>query len=129
MTDSAIPASCEALGNPTGFHLTPGQASDLEGAEVLLPGLLARMQALLAGKASEAQERVLNLLECAGVQAVIPPRKNRQLPRVYDEEKYKARHLSGSGNGTMSACGRRVSRARCNRTPSAVRSSRLRWPV
>ncbi|WP_409348850.1 hypothetical protein [Ralstonia syzygii] len=26
----------DALGNPTGFYLTPGQASDLEGADVLL---------------------------------------------------------------------------------------------
>jgi len=27
-------ATCDALGNPTGFHLTPGQACDLDGADV-----------------------------------------------------------------------------------------------
>lgn len=31
-----IHATVDALGNPTGFHLTPGQAHDLEGADVLL---------------------------------------------------------------------------------------------
>jgi len=32
-----IHATCDALGNPTGFHLTPGQACDLDRADVLLP--------------------------------------------------------------------------------------------
>jgi len=31
-----IHATGEALGNPTGFHLTPGQAHDLQGADLLL---------------------------------------------------------------------------------------------
>ncbi|MBO1351785.1 MAG: hypothetical protein EBE86_032440 [Hormoscilla sp. GUM202] len=30
-----IHATGDALGNPTGFHLTPGQAHDLQGADVL----------------------------------------------------------------------------------------------
>ncbi len=88
-----IHASCDALGNPTGFHLTPGQAHDLEGADALLPDLLTSMQAFLADKAYDAQERVLDLLKKAGVQGVIPPKKNRKEPRAYDEELYKARHL------------------------------------
>ena len=88
-----IPAACEALGNPTGLHVTPGQARDLAGADVFLPARLASRKAWLADKASDAQKRVLDLLACAGVQAVIPPRKNRKLPRVYDEDMDKARHL------------------------------------
>lgn len=32
-----IHATVDALGNPTGFHLAPGQAHDLEGADALLP--------------------------------------------------------------------------------------------
>jgi transposase len=59
---------------------------------VLLPDLLASTQALLADKAYDAQERVLDLLHNAGVQAVIPPKKNRKDQRGYDEELYKARH-------------------------------------
>ena len=59
----------------------------------MLPALLARTQALLADKAYDAPERVLELLKNAGVQAVIPPKKNRKDQRKYDEELYKARHL------------------------------------
>jgi hypothetical protein len=67
--------------------LTPGQARDLAGADVVWPDLLASLQAWLADKAYEAQERGLDLLECAGVQAVIPPRNKRNVPRVYDAER------------------------------------------
>jgi transposase len=58
----------------------------------LLPALLASTQALLADKAYDAKERVLELLNNAGVQAVIPPKKNRKDQREYDAERYKARH-------------------------------------
>lgn len=88
-----IHASCDALGNPTGFHLTPGQAHDLQGADALLPALLANIQALLADKAYDAQERVLDLLKKAGITAVVPPKSNRQEPREYDHDLYQTRHL------------------------------------
>jgi len=32
-----INATVDALGNPIGFALTPGQACDLDGADILLP--------------------------------------------------------------------------------------------
>ena len=86
-------ATCDALGNPTGFHLTPGHASDLAGAEALLPPLLAHVHALLADKAYDAQERVIDLLEQAEVTVVIPPKTNRLQPRPYDTYLYQARHL------------------------------------
>ena len=53
-----IHAAVDALGNPTGFHLTPGQAHDIEGADALLRGLEA--DALLADKAFDADERLVN---------------------------------------------------------------------
>jgi len=81
------------LGNPTGFHLTPGPAHDLHGADALLPGLLETIHALLADKAFDANERVLDLLKQAGIEGVIPPKSNRTAQREYDEELYKARHL------------------------------------
>ena len=37
-------------------------------------------------------KRGLALLACAGGQAVLSPRKNRKLQRVYDEEMDTARH-------------------------------------
>ena len=55
-----IHASVDALGNPTGFPLTPGQAHDLEGADALLPELAA--DALIADKAYDAEARVLRPL-------------------------------------------------------------------
>ena len=86
-------ATCDALGNPTRFHLTPGQASDLAGADALLPDLVKHIQALLADTAYDAQERVLDVLEKAEVTIVIPPKTNRRQPRSYDTHLYQARHL------------------------------------
>jgi transposase len=86
-----IHATTDALGNPTGFHLTPGQAHDLVGADALLPGLEA--DALLADKAYDAEERVIGPLQQAGTVPVIPSRANRKTPREYDTDLYKARHL------------------------------------
>ena len=88
-----IHTTCDALGNPTGFHLTPGHAADLAGAEALLPNLLKHVHALLADKASDAQERVIAPLEKAEVTVVIPPKANRLQPRTYDTHLYQARHL------------------------------------
>ena len=88
-----IHTTCDALGNPTGFHLTPGHAADLAGAEALLPPLLKHVHALLADKAYDAQERVIDPLEQAAVTVVIPPKANRLQPRPYDKHLYQARHL------------------------------------
>lgn len=86
-----IHATCDALGNPTGFFLSAGQAHDLQGADALLPQVNA--DALLADKAYDAQERVLDLLETKGIEAVIPPKANRLVSRSFDAERYKERHL------------------------------------
>lgn len=86
-----IHAKCDALGNPTAFHLTPGQACDLAGADVLLEDINA--EALLADKAYDADERVIQKLEKQGCQAVIPPKRNRIEKRDYDKHLYKSRHL------------------------------------
>ncbi len=80
------------MGNPTGFHLTAGQDSDLEGADALMNELILA-DAVLADKAYDADERVRQKLEEQGCAAVIPPKKNRLNPMSYDIELYKARHL------------------------------------
>ena len=81
----------DALGNPLGFFLTPGQAHDLQGAEALLPHMQADV--LLADKAFDADERLIKPLLAAGKTFVIPPKSNRKTPRPFDKEMYKARHL------------------------------------
>jgi transposase len=58
-----------------------------------LPGILKDIESFLADKAYDARERVLDLLEQAKVEGVIPPKANRTEQRDYDEEMYKWRHL------------------------------------
>ena len=48
---------------------------------------------LIADKAFDADARVLAPLAAAGKIAVIPPKANRRLPRDFDRDTYKARHL------------------------------------
>jgi transposase len=85
-----IHATVDALGYPTGFLLTPGQASDLAGADALLPAIQAPI--VIADKGYDADERVLQPLAQAGKTAVIPPRANRKNQRAYDRERYQTRH-------------------------------------
>ena len=86
-----IHATVDALGNPTGFHLTPGQAHDLEGADVLLKDTQAGT--VIADKAYDAQARVIKPLQLAGKAVVIPPISSRKHQRSHDRHLYKARHL------------------------------------
>jgi len=74
----------DALGNPTAFFLTAGQAHDLEGADALLPHMQA--ETLLADKAFDANQRVIEPLLAAGKQFVIPPKSNRKVQRTFDRE-------------------------------------------
>jgi len=73
------------------FFLTAGQASDLEGADELLPQVEA--DALLGDKSFDADKRVREVLRLRGIRCVIPFRKNRLNPCEYDKELYKERHL------------------------------------
>ncbi len=81
-----IHAVVDALGNPTRFFLTPGQAHDLQGADVLLPQVEAA--AVLADKAYDAFEPILPLNQ-RGIEAVIPPKNNRLESRDYDKTLYQ----------------------------------------
>jgi transposase len=77
-----IHALVDALGNPVDFHLTGGEAHDLVGADHLLPSMQA--DTLIADKAFDANERVLEPLAAARKTAVIPPRANRTVLRDFD---------------------------------------------
>ncbi len=86
-----IHALVDALGNPIRFVLTGGEAHDLAGADELLPSMQAGI--LIADKAFDADQRVLEPLAAAGKTAVIPPKGNRKVSRDYDHDLFKARHL------------------------------------
>ena len=90
-----IYATVDALGNPTGFYLTPGQAHDLEGADTLLKDTQAAT--VIADKAYDAQARVIEPLLQAGQTVVIAPTSSRNYQRnyqrTYERHLYKAHHL------------------------------------
>ncbi len=86
-----IHATVDALGNPTGFHLTPGQVHDLAGADVLLDETPA--ETVIADKAYDAQVRVIGPLQQRGKGVVIPSRSTAKVARDYDSHLYQARHL------------------------------------
>ncbi|MGD1858659.1 MAG: IS5 family transposase [Leptolyngbyaceae cyanobacterium] len=90
-SSTKIYALTDALGNPLAFHLSPGQACNLDGSDVLLEELEAKR--LLANKGDDADERVIQRLEQVDKKPVIPPKRNRCEPRKYDSELYKAQHL------------------------------------
>ena len=89
--NTKIQAATDALGKPLSFHLTPGQACDLDGSDLLLPKLTA--QTILADKGYDADKRVVEPLIAQGKTVVIPSKSNRIAPREYDKDLYKARHL------------------------------------
>jgi transposase len=86
-----IHATWDALGNPTGFCLTPGQRHDLLGADTLLPDI--DVEVFIADKAYDADKRVITPLQEKGVEIVIPSKSNRVVQRDYDVELYKVQHL------------------------------------
>ncbi|MFH7025899.1 MAG: IS5 family transposase [Heteroscytonema crispum UTEX LB 1556] len=86
-----IHGTVDALGNPLSFHLTPGQAWDLDRKDQLLPNIVA--DTVLADKGYDADERVIERLQAQGKTAVIPPKRNRTILGDYDRDLYKARHL------------------------------------
>jgi transposase len=48
---------------------------------------------VIADRAFDADERVIEPLKKAGKTPVIPPKRGRRNPRHYDKHLYKARHL------------------------------------
>lgn len=52
-----------------------------------------RADVLIADKAFDADQRVLDPLAAAEKTAVIPPKANRRRQRPFDRNLYKARHL------------------------------------
>lgn len=87
---SKINAMVDALGNPLKFILSCGQQHDSKAA----PALVEEIEGsdVLADKAYD-DDAFVKSIEMKGCRAVIPPRKNRVMPRDYDKDVYKERHL------------------------------------
>lgn len=63
----------------------------MDGADALLPGTPAAT--VIADKAYDAQERVIDSLLDNGKYVVVPPKRCRKQPRDYDKHLYRAPHL------------------------------------
>ena len=86
-----IHARTDAHGNPTGFHITGGQAHDLNGADALLD--ISLSTTWIMDKAYNAKDRVTDLIHEVSGTVVMPAKCDAIEPRDYDKHLYKARHL------------------------------------
>lgn len=88
--NSKIHLAVDAHGMPVRMFITDGTTADCSQAVPLIEGLDA--SALLADKGYDS-DAIVRYVEEVGMEAVIPPRKNRKIQREYDKELYKLRHL------------------------------------
>lgn len=72
------------------MFITEGTAADCTQAGRLIEGIEA--ENLLADKAYDVND-ILEMAQKAGMEAVIPPKKNRKVQRSYDKDLYRLRHL------------------------------------
>ena len=82
-------AAVDALGNPLGFILTPGQRADITQAEALVEP--HRVDAVIADKGYDSA-RFVAYVEAREAEAVIPARRNRKEQRKIDENLYADRN-------------------------------------
>jgi transposase len=80
----------DALGNPLRLLLTAGQRHDSPQASALIEGY--EPQVLIADKGYDSGP-LIELVTAKGIEAVIPPKKNRLVQREYDRHLYRERHL------------------------------------
>ena len=85
-----VMVSCDAVGKPLEITLLPGNACELDGADLLIPNIEADI--VIADKGFDADARVREPLTTAGKTAVIPSKSNRKNPLPYDKQLYRLRH-------------------------------------
>ena len=88
--NSKIHLAVDAHGMPLRVLITDGPTADCTQAHSLIKGIDAAC--LLADRGYDTNA-IIEKAEQAGMEAVIPPKKNRKVQREYDKELYRARHL------------------------------------
>lgn len=84
-----IHAATEALGLPIRLIGSPGQRNDIAFAHDLIDGIDA--DATIADKGYDA-DHLVEKIDAANGQVVIPPKRNRKVLRSYDAHLYKERN-------------------------------------
>ena len=85
-----IHALVEGLGSLARFRLTGGQAGDSPQALPLLQDLHPDS---VSGDKAYDTDKILEHLAANNIEAVIPPKSNRVVPRAFDQHLYKNRNL------------------------------------
>ena len=88
--NTRIHLAVDSSGMPVRAIITEGTRADCKEAIHLIEGIDA--QNLLADRGYDTSEIVAFALS-AGINVVIPPKKNRKVQREYDRYLYKIRHL------------------------------------
>ena len=88
--NTKIHLAVDAHGMPLRIIITEGTRADCTQASRLIEGLHADQ--LIADKGYDS-DAILDQAKAQGMEAVIPPKKNRSVQRSYDEDLYKTRHL------------------------------------
>ncbi len=84
-----VHALVDVIGRPLCFVLTPGNASDMKGADLLIAHTMG-MKRAIADRGYDAN-RLRSTLRSQNTIPVIPGRKNRKRKIRYDEKRYKDR--------------------------------------
>ena len=84
-----IHALCDTLGNLLRFIVTGGERHDSTQAIDLICKISG--EAVLADKGYDT-DAIVEAINTMGAEAVIPPKSNRLVQRVYDKHLYKERH-------------------------------------
>jgi transposase len=79
-------------GRPYVLMLTKGQRADIKMAKPCLERLLTAASRIIADRGYDSDE-LRQTLRDNGIEAVIPPRKNRKVQYAYDREIYKLRNV------------------------------------
>ena len=85
-----IHAVVDALGNPFRIKLTGGNVHDMVPSYELIAGI--ESDYFFADRAYDT-DKLIELVEAAGSEVVIPSKANRKHPREIDKHTYKERHL------------------------------------
>lgn len=80
----------DALGDALRFHLTGGEAHDMQQASALIAGFTP--QAVIADRGYDS-DALVEVIKGLGAQSVIPSRSNRKQLRDTDWHLYRERHL------------------------------------
>src|SRR5512143_1338622 len=88
--NTKIPLAVAGHGLPSRVVMTEGTRADCTQAGRLIKGISA--DHLIADKGSET-DAMLEQAAVQGINAVIPPKTNRTVPRPYDKDLYRRRPL------------------------------------